>query len=337
MGLLVGTETAEGYIPSLLFRALRPKTSGNAINGLGEPGRRRPTPVYHRYDFWHPWIVQGATFLMRKFVMNRHRPYFLRMIKMDKRGFAPIAGKAENDTPENWARRVKAAAVALPGCDVVGIARLDPEWVFDKDTITQPYVIVLGRQMDYGQFANNLDGRFVDGEIAVFDAYLDSQEAAFQLANWIRARGYDAVGVGGPKGSALNIVPAAIGAGLGQLGKHGSMMNDKLGSCFRMAYVVTDMPLAADEPDKDLGVDEFCGNCRLCTTECPAGAIHDTKQMVRGVERWYVDFDKCVPYFNEHHGCGICLTICPWSRPGVAPGLMQKMLRKKRAQATAAA
>ena len=21
------------------------------------------------------------------------------------------------------------------------------------------------------------------------------------------------------------------------------------------------------------------------------------------VEKWYVDFDKCLPFFNEHHGC----------------------------------
>lgn len=29
-----------------------------------------------------------------------------------------------------------------------------------------------------------------------------------------------------------------------------------------------------------------------------------------------MDFDKCVPYFNEHMGCGICLAACPWSQPG---------------------
>jgi epoxyqueuosine reductase QueG len=52
--------------------------------------------------------------------------------------------------------------------------------------------------------------------------------------------------------------------------------------------------------------------------------------MVRGVEKWYVDFDKCIPYFNETHGCGICIAVCPWSRPGTAPRLAEKMLRRRK-------
>jgi epoxyqueuosine reductase QueG len=53
------------------------------------------------------------------------------------------------------------------------------------------------------------------------------------------------------------------------------------------------------------------------------------KQMVRGVRKWYVDFDKCLPYFNDHFGCGICLMVCPWSRPGIARNLVEKLARRK--------
>jgi len=51
---------------------------------------------------------------------------------------------------------------------------------------------------------------------------------------------------------------------------------------------------------------------------------------VRGFEKWYVDFDKCIPYFNETHGCGICIAVCPWSRPGAAPRLAEKISRRKK-------
>jgi epoxyqueuosine reductase QueG len=54
---------------------------------------------------------------------------------------------------------------------------------------------------------------------------------------------------------------------------------------------------------------------------------------VRVVKRWYVDFDKCVSYFSEYHGCGICLAVCPWSRPEIAPKLTQKMLKRRQAKA----
>ena len=50
---------------------------------------------------------------------------------------------------------------------------------------------------------------------------------------------------------------------------------------------------------------------------------------MRGTRKWYVDFDKCVPYFNETYGCGICIAVCPWSRPGIAPRLAEKMTRRK--------
>jgi epoxyqueuosine reductase QueG len=41
--------------------------------------------------------------------------------------------------------------------------------------------------------------------------------------------------------------------------------------------VLTDLPLATDEPE-DIGADEFCMSCQRCTTECPPKAISDEKQ-----------------------------------------------------------
>jgi epoxyqueuosine reductase QueG len=58
-------------------------------------------------------------------------------------------------------------------------------------------------------------------------------------------------------------------------------------------------------------------------------AISDDKQMVRGEEKWYVDFDKCVPYFTETAGCGICIEVCPWSKPDRGFSLSKKLLEKR--------
>jgi ferredoxin len=67
--------------------------------------------------------------------------------------------------------------------------------------------------------------------------------------------------------------------------------------------------------------------------ECPPDAIFNEKQWVRGDYKWYVDFDKCIPYFVETQACGICLEVCPWSEPGRGPWLSEKLLaqRAKRA------
>jgi ferredoxin len=71
----------------------------------------------------------------------------------------------------------------------------------------------------------------------------------------------------------------------------------------------------------------------VCSDACPPGAIFDVKQLVRGVEKWYVDFDKCIPYFGEALACGICIAKCPYSTPGAAPRLAEKMLRRRQKRA----
>jgi hypothetical protein len=50
------------------------------------------------------------------------------------------------------------------------------------------------------------------------------------------------------------------------------------------------------------------------------------------VRKWYVDFDKCVPYFVKTLGCAICIEVCPWSEPGRGAGLSERMLGRRRAR-----
>ena len=69
------------------------------------------------------------------------------------------------------------------------------------------------------------------------------------------------------------------------------------------------------------------------SVDCPPDAISDEKQMVRGGRKWYVDFDKCVPYFAETGGCAICIEVCPWSEPGRGPALSAKLLAKRGSRA----
>jgi len=94
-------------------------------------------------------------------------------------------------------------------------------------------------------------------------------------------------------------------AGLGWIGRNNLLVNRKLGSQFRLASILTDMPLKKDKP---LKLD--CGSCRLCLAVCPAQAIKESAR----------DFDhhKCFEKLQEfqkqklvdQYICGICVKVC---------------------------
>jgi len=158
--------------------------------------------------------------------------------------------------------------------------------------------------------------------------YGNGTRTAKAIASWLRERGHDAFPYGGPMAGSFILIPAAIAAGLGELGKHGSMIHPRFGSSFRLACVLTDVALVADEP-RAFGADGFCASCRICIEACPPVAILEAKQLVRGERRWYVDFDKCLPYFNENLSCALCLAVCPFSRPEIGLNLVAKLARRR--------
>lgn len=301
---------------------LFPDVSGNAVNGLGETAPRPP-----RYVMWTrpDRIAHGR---VQKHVNDSYEahPKLAGAFSGPERRVppAPIAAERRVDTPENWSRRVKEFALAHQA-DIVGSARVNPLWVFEGAKAHLPFVVVLGVTMEHAELAK---APSVESPAEVAKQYNRGTRAAKSLADFIRTQGYDAEGHGGPGAGPLQLVPAALAAGFGELGKHGSIINRRFGSSFRLAGVLTDLPLVADRPD-DIGAEDFCASCQVCTNACPPAAITDTKHWVRGAEKWYVDFDKCMPYFASTWGCGICIAVCPWSKPGTAPRLAEKMLRRR--------
>ena len=189
--------------------------------------------------------------------------------------------------------------------DAMGIAPMDPLYVFEGYDINEPWVIILAWAHDYKCLKQvPYDETNGAGVSDVGEQYARGTRASFALANWIRSRGYNASARPGPSASALLLIPPAIAAGLGELGKHGSMISRKFGA------------------------DEFCSTCQVCTNACPPGAILEQKQIVRGVERWFVDFNKCIPFFAENSPCGICVATCPWKRQDVRPKLLATMANR---------
>lgn len=302
--------------------ALMPDADGNAINGVGEATVRRPREI-----MWTDpsTIVHGP---LQNYMVQRaaEQPEVMLAALKEWHDPVPIAPEAEQRSAVEWSAAVERFALheSPHPVELVGVTPVNRDWVFEGYEVTKPWIVVLGVEMDHGRLSTAPE---YTAAVEVLTQYTRGTYAARALADWIRQRGYDAEGHGGPEAGPLQMLPHALVAGFGELGKHGSIINRRLGSSFRLACVVTDLPLLASEPD-GFGVDEFCAGCRVCTDACPPGAIGPDKQLVRGETKWYVDFDRCLPYFAATHGCAVCVAVCPWSKPGAAPRLADNMLRK---------
>ncbi|MEZ5657141.1 MAG: 4Fe-4S dicluster domain-containing protein [Burkholderiaceae bacterium] len=313
------------FTPDPAQVALMPEVSGNSINGLGETSFRRPEIVY-----WAPQpetIPHGA--LQRWFYTVRpDEPAILaerapRQAILDA-PMPPVSGEPVVREPAAWTTALD-AFIDDGLCEMVGVAQMREEWVYADKQCDFSRVIMLGVAHDYDRIATAPQA---PAGAEVIRQYGRAAKVAKAVAAWLRLQGWAAEPMTGPMAGAITMIPPALACGFGELGKHGSIINPKLGASFRLSAVVTDAPFAPT-PAREHGIDAFCANCRVCEDACPPEAIAPLKQWVRGVERWYVDFDRCLPFFNEHHGCAICIAVCPWSRPGVGENLAAKLARRR--------
>lgn len=305
-----------------IFVYREPPLSGNVINGLGETVPRRPSYVFHSNAKTGPLPWDRMQTVFRHSYPARMLPALLRSMWAGFRPQGKIApDKREVTDTAAMATEIKARAVSL-GAGIVGICEMSPDFLMEGETSSYRYAIVLGLPMDREAM---LHATTVRAGREVSRVYHQCSRLTVDLARHIRSLGWRAEGLPVNSSGEYLHIPIAIAAGLGALGKHGSLISREYGSNVRLTTVLTDLPMSTDEP-VDIGVEDLCAKCRLCTKACPPGAISDEKQMVRGVRKWYVDFDRCVPYFSDTYGCAICLEVCPWSKPGRGPGLAERLL-----------
>jgi len=310
--------------PKYHFAYRRQPRSGNEINGLNEKEFRRARHVFHNAGNTPlDWQALDDFFgLSAPWSMVRHVLGNAWQLRNKDGRVNPVQRRV--DDPAAMAEEIKERARSL-GAELAGIARITEDALYEGVSLPFSTAICIGLSMDREQMAHAPQD---PAGVEVMRAYRAISRIAVKLSQQIRKMGWPALAYGNPNSTDILHIPLAVSAGLGQLGKHGSMISEEFGSNFRLAAVLTNLPLACDEP-QDIGVDDLCVGCQRCTIDCPADAINDEKQLVRGAEKWYVDFDKCIPYFVKTHGCAICIEVCPWSVPGRGPSLSQKLLAKR--------
>jgi epoxyqueuosine reductase len=109
----------------------------------------------------------------------------------------------------------------------------------------------------------------------------------------------------------------AAEAGIGWHGKNTMLIDERLGTWFFLAEILTTLELPADQP-----VQDRCGTCERCIKVCPTGAITAAHRL---------DARRCISYLtielkgsiplelrpligDRIFGCDDCLDVCPWNR-----------------------
>ncbi|MBW1735269.1 MAG: reductive dehalogenase [Deltaproteobacteria bacterium] len=244
---------------------------------------------------------------------------------------------------------IKKEARAL-GASVVGVAALQPEYVFTHDQKGTPihlphkYAIVIGLDLSYRlsgpsaplpweelyssipeELAAALAGEMVKSTQKISEKTLkevkqtlrffsEGGKTAVELAHFIRNLGYPAR-AHYQRWSEVQIVPLAIKAGLGELGRNGMLISRELGPRGSFSVVTTDLPLIPDRP-VDLGIKEFCSICKKCARSCPVQALpYGGPRVVRGVKKWVLDGEKCSDYLVSNPKCMACIYSCPFNKP----------------------
>ncbi|MDF1672281.1 MAG: reductive dehalogenase domain-containing protein [Vicingaceae bacterium] len=211
------------------------------------------------------------------------------------------------------AKHIKSKAKEF-GADLVGICEIESSDLYEGKTTNEKYAISIGGKMLYTSFTNVPSNQ---SAIECVEVYHRLGEVVINLANYIRSLGYTCE-VEHPVGdSNLLHIPVALKAGLGELGRHGSIINPELGPLFRLGSVTTSIPMEIDQPI-DAGIAAFCDNCKACRIYCPADAIPDERDRFGkkdhlGNYLYRVDTGKCFPYFAKHEYCSACLPTCVYN------------------------
>ena len=232
--------------------------------------------------------------------------------------------------PEAANQKIKGFTHSL-GADLVGITLINPLWIYShrgeifhenwedwgrEIELTHKYAVVFATEMGLDLVGT---APHTPTTIASMGNYAKGAYIAVQLAAYIANLGYSAT-ANHLRHYDMALVPLAVDAGLGELGRLGYLMTKEFGPRIRLGAVTTDLPLKADKP-VDIGVEDFCRICQKCARCCPSNSIpFEDQTEVNGTLRWKLNAETCFDYWGKvGTDCNICMRICPWSHATTFP------------------
>jgi len=211
--------------------------------------------------------------------------------------------------PEGFLDELEAYAKSI-GVSSVGYTQAPEQWIFAGKAILHLNAIVLTMEMDKARIDT---APSVPCKQAVMEIYRDLGFAANKIAAYLRKRGYSADAAHPLMGPAL-YPPLTQLAGLGWLSRSGLIITPEHGPRVRLAAVFTNIEnLPFSTHNDHAWIADFCAKCGKCIRECPTQAIYKKPIRHETGRVTCVDSTRCFPYFNDYHGCSVCIKVCPFN------------------------
>ena len=140
--------------------------------------------------------------------------------------------------------------------------------------------------------------------------YLDSilESRAHNIKDFLIKKGYKSKIISYSPG--LFLKDSAALAGLGPIGKNNLFISKKFGSQVRLRAIVTEAPLLTGIPIEN---SEYCKNCNICFSKCPAEALTDEGYSRQACESYCLSNLRKLSEYTSIW-CNICIEVCPHSR-----------------------
>jgi reductive dehalogenase len=250
------------------------------------------------------------------------------MAQIPQNGTAPDRAPVTN-APQELTDHIKSLGYFLKA-DQMATCHVPQSAYYSHDGTGKPVeprfknaiVIVMAKHLPTEKASSGTDWM---GDPISFQAYQQVGLVTETIANYVRRLGWEATPHYGP--SFLNkyrvlMPPLILAAGIGEVSRTGIILSPYFGLAYKAGAVLTDMPIAPDQPI-DFGIQDFCQHCGICAENCPSNAIsHGDKVIYNGYETWKLDTQRCASYnFTKKTGtlCNRCVKSCPWSQPQTWP------------------
>lgn len=199
--------------------------------------------------------------------------------------------------------------------DDIGYVCLTEADVFKCLAVPYRHVIIFTAKQDKDEI---LTSPSIRSQVEVGRIYGETGTASNELTEFLTDRGYGAM-PSHSLGGVIDYVKLARKAGLGEIGRHGLLIEPTSGSNHRIGAVFTNIENLNeffDSTNNHEWIKDFCEKCGKCKMKCPIEAIKDVPTINENGYTTCIDHKKCEVIFGNQFGCNICVAVCPFTTVG---------------------